>query len=256
MIFYFSGTGNSAFAARSLSRQLSESLHFIPSLKGEEMEFSGESLGFVFPIYSWGIPPLIEEFMQSLADGFCRHVSAQGAKIWMVCTCGDEVALAPEMMKKALENRGLTLHGCWSVIMPNNYVLLPGFNVDKKKVEIAKLEAAPKRLKEIAAMIAASDMRTDVVRGSNPRLKSRLIYPLFKKWGIFPSRWHWTEECVGCEKCAAVCPVGNITMRGSHPRWGENCVSCLACYHNCPTHAVAYGNATQSKGQYVCPLNR
>lgn len=254
MIFYFSGTGNSRYVAQRLSEATGESLHFIPRTDPVEVSFTGNHLGFVFPIYSWGVPPIVSEFISKLSDGFGRHVSASGAKVWMVCTCGDDVALAPEMLRAVLAERHMTLEGAWSVIMPNTYVVLPGFNVDSKRVEIEKLEAAPARVAQIAAEINAGRMATDVVRGKACYAKSRIVYPLFKRWGIFPSRWHWTNECVGCEKCASVCPVRNITMQGDRPRWGGNCVSCLACYHHCPTHAVAYGNATTFKGQYVCPL--
>lgn len=255
MIFYFSGTGNSRYVAQELSKALGESLHFIPQTRPESVQFEGNHLGFVFPIYSWGIPPLVTEFVSSFNDGFGRHVKASGARIWMVCTCGDEVARAPEMMASALAARYMVMEGAWSVIMPNNYVLLPGFNVDAKSVEIKKLEAAPARVASIAEEIRRGQMKTDVTRGSNSYFKSRVIYPLFKKWGVFPSRWHWTPECVGCEKCASVCPMRNIMMQGDRPRWGHSCVSCLACYHYCPTHAVAYGRATEYKGQYYCPLH-
>lgn len=178
----------------------------------------------------------------------------QNAKVAMICTCGDEVALSPEMLSEVLRGRGLDLAGAWSIIMPNNYVLLPGFDTDNREVEASKLDKAPQRIRHVAEKIKSGDWETDVTRGGMAWMKTKLVFPLFKRWGVFPSRWKWTPECIQCGKCSKVCPMGNIVMKGGHPRWGKNCISCVACYHHCPVHAVAYGNITNGKGQYVCPL--
>lgn len=253
MIFYFSGTGNSRLASDVLSKELGEQLVFIPDVKIPDIKFEGESLGFVFPVYSWGVPPLVMEFVKSLPESFIEAVKGQKADVWCVLTCGDEVALAPEMFENAMSKRGITLNSIWSVIMPNNYVLLPGFDVDSKEVERMKLKDAPTRLKKIASGIKEGEGKVDVTRGSLAALKTKCIYPLFRKWGIFPKKWRSTDMCVACGICAESCPLHNITMKDNHPRWGKNCCSCLACYHSCPRHAVAYGSSTKKKGQYFLP---
>lgn len=249
MIFWFSGTGNSAYAARVLKEELTTSLYPIVSTDINSVDWNDDTVGLVFPIYSWGIPPIMLKFVEKLATAQ-PYISQK--KIWMVCTCGDETAMAPEMLEKRMRRCGLNLAAGWSVIMPNNYVILPGFNVDSKDLEQRKLDEALPRIKQIAEKIKSSQWENDYVRGSWPRLKTRLVYPLFKRWGIFPKKWHWTPECVRCGKCAAVCPVKNIKMKGEHPSWGGNCLSCLACYHICPVHAVEYGKTTRHKGQYFC----
>lgn len=137
--------------------------------------------------------------------------------------------------------------------MPNNYVLLPGFDVDKKNIERHKLEEAPKRIHEIAEGIRCHARKIDVVRGSWPWVKTKLIFPLFLRWGISPKKWHSTTSCVGCGICAKSCPLNNVKMDNGVPIWGMNCCSCLACYHSCPRHAVAYGKSTFKKGQYFFP---
>ncbi len=138
--------------------------------------------------------------------------------------------------------------------MPNTYVLLPGFNVDSEKVEMRKLDMAEPRLRHIVDGIVHASWEKDVKEGSFPGFKTKVLYPLFKKYGLNYKKWNWNNECVSCGKCSRVCPVGNITMRGEHPKWGPHCIGCVACYHVCPVHAVGYGKATNSKGQYMCPL--
>ena len=59
MIFFFSGCGNSRYVAETLAAGLNDTLVFIPEAAREgryEYELAeGERLGFVFPIYAWGL---------------------------------------------------------------------------------------------------------------------------------------------------------------------------------------------------------
>lgn len=254
MIYYFSGTGNSRAAAILLAKHLQDKICFIPHVDSCQEIQQGERVGFVFPVYSWGVPPLIIEFIDRLGEEFWKMVNKRNVPVWVVMTCGDEVALAPEMISKAFLVHGVEVESIWSVIMPNDYVLLPGFDVDSKELENEKLAAAPGRLEEIANGIIEGRRTIDVTRGSLPWIKSRIVYPLFKKWGISPRQWHATDACINCGICAKRCPNINITLdNGRHPQWGLDCCSCLACYHSCPEHAIEYGKATRKKGQYYHP---
>ena len=61
MIFYFSGTGNTRWAAETISRKTGEELMFIPEeLKGEcrYTLAEGERIGFCFPVHGWQPPRL------------------------------------------------------------------------------------------------------------------------------------------------------------------------------------------------------
>ncbi len=244
MIYWFSGTGNSAVVAESLASRLSRRMIPIPLASDT---FTGDDLGIVCPVYSWGIPPIVLDFIKKL------KITGKVSYSWVVLTCGDEVAKAPEMIIKALKNKGIDKIGVFSVIMPNNYVLLPGFNIDSPEVEAKKLEASGDKILKIADKIIQRKCKISVTRGSWPNLKTKLIYPLFKKFGISAKKWHWQDQCINCNKCAKACPVENIRIIDGHPHWNNNCTSCLACYHVCPVHAVAYGKETLKKGQYVNP---
>lgn len=249
MIFYFSGTGNSKYVAESLSELIQDSLEFIPDVTWKR-DFDNRDMGIVFPVYSWGVPTIVLNFIKSIPSIIRDKMKSENKKIWCVMTCGDEVALAPEMFLQCLKDCDIEALSIWSVTMPNNYVLLPGFDVDKNSIEDEKLALCKKRIENVSQGILSRSETIDVVRGGMPWIKTKIVYPLFKKWGIFTSKWHYTDKCISCGKCEEICPLHNISMKEKHPEWNENCCSCLGCYHICPTHAVAYGKETKKKGQY------
>ena len=141
----------------------------------------------------------------------------------------------------------------FSVIMANNYGLLPGFDVDSDEVMRKKIEEAPNRLQTISSLLRESYIGLDCTEGSYAYFKTKLIYPLFVKWGISPQKFYSTDMCNGCRRCEKVCPTKNIVLVDKSPEWGRKCTSCLACFHICPMKAIGYGGATKNKGRYFHP---
>lgn len=254
MIIYFSGTGNSRYTARRLAGYLGEEAVDIARNPDVHPEAGMRMLGIVSPVYAWGIPAPVMEWIS------CQRGKCSVPLIWGVLTCGDETGRAPDMLARQLRKAGLQLDAVYSVQMPNNYVLLPGFDVDAKELERRKLEACEDRIRQIAKSIERGERGVDdVVRGPWARLKTGLVYPLFRRWGISERRWKVdTSKCVSCYKCQMACSVGNITLdrrpdlgdERYYPVWHDKCVSCLGCYHVCPQKAISYGKATLRKGHY------
>ena len=248
MIFYYSATGNTHFAARYLADKLG--VEAVNILELTDIPVPEDSVGLMFPIYCWGIPPVFSRFIAKLLPKITTKTY-----LWAACTCGDEAGVAMKRLDRFIQrSRGRGVDAIWSVIMPNTYVLLPGFDVDSEAVEEQKLSEAPARLDRIALQIKNRESGIyDVKEGSLPALRSA-IFPLFVKWGMSPKRWHVSDACIGCGKCERICPAKNITMSEERPKWGDNCYSCCACYHCCPMQAISYANFTKGKSQYLCPL--
>ena len=66
MIFYFSGTGNSAWAAQQLAHLTGDEVYDITALTNPPDVQSAEQIGFVFPIYAWGVPEPMVTFAKKL----------------------------------------------------------------------------------------------------------------------------------------------------------------------------------------------
>lgn len=248
MIACFSGCGNSRLVADRLAELLSDSVTALrPGTDWNAAQGDTERMIWVFPVYSWGIPPVVASHIASAS-------LPEAMDHYMVCTCGDDTGLTDRQWRRMIRARGWKAIGAWSVIMPNTYVTLPGFDVDTPDVAQSKLNAAPARIAAIARGIRHRARVDDVIRGAFPWLKSRIIYPLFKRFMMSPRPFRTTPDCTSCGLCARKCPMGNITIvPGRGPQWGADCAFCLGCYNRCPVHAVAYGRATASKGQYHSP---
>lgn len=247
MIFYFSGTGNSAWVARQLAESQHEELLSIAVETGKDQEYTlkeGEKVGFVFPVYAWGPPEIVLRFVRGLKmekPGF----------LYFVCTCGDDTGRTAQVFSAAVRRKGWECMAGYSVTMPNTYISLPGFDVDEQDVEERKIQNAVARLDFISGEISKR-VRTghfNCHEGVLPFTKTYVLRPFFNLFLMSPAPFHATDACVGCKKCEKACPVHNIKVAG-RPVWGKNCTQCLACYHVCPVHAVQYGKMTRGKGQY------
>jgi len=246
MIYYYSATGNTRFIARTLADYMNDREYSITSIETPPLPDDDENVGIMFPIYSWGVPPVVTQFIDNLP-----LTAIKDHYLWALCSCGDEAGIAMRLLARHISRRrGKSPESMFSVIMPNTYVLLPGFDTDTPDIARAKADAVYTRLHSIAQAVISRSLVTDVHEGSFPALRTRLVFPLFRRWGIKPRLWHASDSCINCGRCALVCPAHNIEMKHSQPVWGQHCYSCCACFHVCPTRAIDYGHATISKSQY------
>lgn len=257
MIITFSGTGNSFMVAELLGNELHDKN--IIKLQGSVLNegrlgqistITDNCIIWVFPTYSWGIPPIVRTFIKqfnvTMAPRCVHH---------LVVTCGDDVGSLVEQWNKLLKEKGWKAGGAWSVQMPNTYVLMKGFNVDTLEVEEDKLRRCPQRVAHIASRIKNGNSEVDVVKGRFAKFKTAVIYPWFVKFDMSPRPFHANDRCISCGLCAQDCPTLNIEMEpvndpAARPKWNNRCALCLRCYHRCPAHAIQYGKATINKGQY------
>lgn len=247
MIFYYSGCGNSKFIAQSIAEALDERLVFIPEAQREgNFEYNlaeNEMLGFVYPIYSWRPPHLVDEFVNQLI------INGKPSYVWTAVTCGDNVGETEKIFRNELSDKGLELKGAFCFKMPNTYVNMMGMSVDKPEIAKEKIAKAKEKLPKAIELIKEHATFSDMIKGGLPRFKSNVIGKSFWKWAS-DKPFFADDKCISCGKCAKVCPVQNITMEYGHPHWNGNCNTCDACYHYCPQHAIQYGNKTKGKGQY------
>ena len=288
MIFYFSGTGNTKWAASKLASATHEDLISIaPYMRADDSSHTlaepfilkeNERLGFVFPVHGWRVPKLVREFIGKMkvqreepdaernsasAESKASSASARNQPFaYCVCTAGDSIGLTIENLNEvisqnpSLQALGITkVSSSYSLIMPESYVGLPFMDVDPKEKEIRKKSKSAQELAVICEEIF--DRKEGVnrlVKGPIPWFFTKVVGGFFENVLITDKRFHVEKDkCVKCGICANVCPVGDIKGgHGEYPEWlhHKDCLTCFTCYHHCPHHAIEFGNQTQKKGQY------
>lgn len=251
MIFYFSGTGNTKWAAERLAEVTNERLLFIPDeLKGEcRYELSeGERIGFCFPVHGWQPPKIVRQFIAKM-----QLSKNNGHYAYALCTCGDSAGRAMDMLGKLLSDKQITLQVTLSLIMPESYVCLPFMYTDTPEREQAKISQAAQELEPFCRLVEQRQSGfSQIVRGALPYTYSHVIGAYFNRFMISDKKFTVDAEvCLHCGKCAEVCPTGNIELTDL-PSWknDNSCTCCLSCYHHCSVHAINYGRITRRRKQY------
>jgi len=255
MIFYFSGTGNSLWVAKELADFYNDKLIAVseelmkPNNNFTYSVSSAEKIFFVFPVHSWGTDVLTFRFLKKM-----NLINYQKQPVFVVCTCGDECGYTAKVVKRILRKKSVTLTRAYSVQMPNNYVLMSGFDVDDKEKETQKLAEAHNRIRLIIDDISTGKGEKLYVRGKFSFLKTEIIYPLFRKQGIKRNLFYAKDSCISCGLCVDICPTKTISMQGQRPKWDKKtCVQCTACINRCPVRAIEYGKISETKGRYCHP---
>lgn len=239
MLYYFSGTGNSQWAAETLAAQLGdEAMSITAAPAGERIAArAGEAIGVVFPIYAWGAPRIMERFLE-------RVNVEPGAYAYAVCTCGDEAGSAMKVLKKRF-----AYDAAWSVAMPNNYII--GYDVDKPELAREKVARAGERLAEIARAVRGRERIYSVHAGPAAWLKTAVACPAFNAFARGTKPFFAGDACNACSLCAENCPSGAIRMVDKKPVWvRKHCEQCMRCIMRCPKACIQYGAHTAHKGRY------
>lgn len=243
MIFYFTGTGNSLFAANRILSEGEELIHIADAIKENRYEYTisrGENVGFVFPVYFYTVPNIIKEFVSNL--------KLEGAEyIYAVITCGGGISQAGAVFQKMLSKRNLKLSLVTPLLMPDNSMLF--YQIPSAEAGKERLRDAEKELVQIKAMV---NRREEKAVGSSTAISDLvgLGFQLCNK----TAKFYADEHCIGCGLCADCCPQDVIVMQNGKPQWIKpTCQKCSSCICRCPKQAIQYGNATKKRNRYVNP---
>jgi ferredoxin len=245
-IFYFTGTGNSLVFAKKLSENIpgSDIVPIAGSIARDTISTDAEIVGIVFPMYFWGIPKIVAEFVGKLS-------MEKAVYFFYVMTSGD--FSSPQYVSgrfdRILKKKNKKVNAGYRVAMPSNYI---------KMYEVDPPELINKKNRQIKFWI--DKISKDVTGGKDDPLKDKftpaamLVNWLWKiNVNKSDDKFHAEDGCNSCGICKDVCPVNNIVMTSEKPEWNNKCQECLACIHICPQRAIQSGKSTRNKGRYLHP---
>ena len=241
MIFVFSGTGNSYSVAQRISAATGVKMVDLAAAvryKRYGYDAAGEDVGFVFPVYYYGLPRMVAELAENI---MVRNLG----RVFAVATCGEESGGACEMLAEKLSGR-LKLDACYDVVMPDNSIF--AFEPPTPEEEKATLEKADARVEEIVASIRNRESGDFCLHKGDRDWRE--IYPMYEEQRV-TEPFRITDKCIECRLCEEICPEQAIKVYHRKPVWDEEkCSLCMGCLELCPKDAIEYGNATVGRRRF------
>ena len=248
MVIYFSGTGNSEYCAKYIHDKLDcqrdgeivNSFDYIKSNQNGRF-VSEEPWIFVAPTYCWRLPHVFEDFI--------RASSFDGSKeAYFIMTCGSDIGNAKKSLERLCLEKGFKYMGVAEIIMPENYIAM--FSVPDKEESARIVSAAMRPLKRVVRQIQNGEEIENSKVTLIDRIKSGPVNPVFYKLFVKAKAFYPTEKCIGCGKCADLCPTNNIMISEGRPVWEDKCTHCMACICRCPMEAIEYKEKSKGKRRY------
>lgn len=247
MIVFYTGTGNSRYAAEAIAHFTGDELFDATAAmrNNESAALSSERPWiFVSPTYCWRIPKIFQKW---ISDGkFSGNKEA-----YFIMTCGSDIGNAEKHLKAFCSEKGFSYRGVQEVVMPENYVAM--FAVPGEE-ESASIRKKADTVLDNAGRIINEGLELESPRaGILATIKSGPVNPAFYAMSVKSKAFKVSDACISCEKCAKSCPVHGIDMVDGKPVWNGNCTHCMACICGCPQSAIEYGKISVGKPRYQCP---
>lgn len=236
-IFCFTTTGNSLYAAKEIASGLDAK---VISMSKKYTECEDDVIGFVFPVYFWGLPKTVERFIHQL------NFKNKQAYVFAVFSYGGGAPGIAGVLDKALQARGVKLQYNQRIKNADNYIIK--YKI-KDQSEYQKNEAD-----KIQLVVQDVKARKQNHTGNLGAI-SKQIYKLFPANDPACDRnFKVLDTCTGCTSCERICPANNIVMQDNKPSFKHQCEHCLACVHVCPVMAIQWKKEYKDNRSYHHPL--
>lgn len=247
--FYFSGTGNTKWAAEQFSN--------IVTCKGHKAQLfsidinekltdaiikdiigNSDFIGFANPIYGADIPPIMKRFISRL-NSIYQNEKTIIRSTYIINTCGYVNAFGPIAAKKLFANTCFNLKGYVNIRLCNN-VSTPKLKVDRiKKTVINNRKVRGK--KELVLLSKRLLRGRKYINGFGPYLIPGIVIRHRMKKAIennYKSLSVDSQKCKKCMLCINTCPTQSITLYDNQFKFSPSCTACMRCYNFCQTSAI------------------
>lgn len=251
MIFYFSGTGNSYYVAKSLAAKLGDTIMSIAeAVENENYTYQlgkNEAVGFVYPIHAWIPPKIVLSFAEKLSLS-----SNTTPYVYSIFTFAGVNEGAWKSLSHHLKKANISLKGDYHILMPGNYLL--GVNKLSEEEITSRIETADLKIEKISLSIQKQE--ANYIKKSYSFLKHHVVNKLFQMTANH-TPFMVNNNCVGCAKCIKACSLGALSLHEHKPvQNAKLCIQCMGCINRCPVEAIDFSKKTKGKKRYVHPIYR
>ena len=185
---------------------------------------------------------------------FVQSLILEGATYRIIATVADglgQTASVQQGFEVRWAHQALMPLGTVEIDMPQNYLLFfkmhpPSHNREKVKNACTSLDSISDSIHSLTPLPEPAVKKWEIAA-------TRMVLAPYYKHFMSAKGFRATKDCIGCGKCAAACPMSNISMEMHKPSWGSKCIHCMACINLCPKEAIEYGRHTRGKLRYHGP---
>lgn len=226
VVFYFTATGNSLYAAKQLSEQ---PVSIAQAIHDKEKIYRADTIGIICPVFGHEVPELVREFLEAAVF--------ETSYFYMVLTYGYRHGGAVELAQQMLKEIGIQPSYLNVLLMVDNF--LPGFDMDRQRELDKKVEEHLRKIRE--DIENRRHFFAPVTETDRAAHREFLARKAAMPGNVLQNFYRITEECIGCEICTRVCPKHCFHMEGHKSSWNpDGCIHCMACVHACPMMAIRF----------------
>lgn len=248
-IFYFSATGNSLSLARNLANELinCELVPIAKAITKESIVVSTPRIGIVFPVFAWGMPRIVEEFVNKLTFIGKPYIFA-------IATCVAIQGNSLKDLRKAFRQKGADLNAGFAVKSGRSSLMRLN-SLDKIIIKLDRNRLRLRPAEDRLPMITAKIEKLGVHRPETSSLAANIFGSIFhglalKTFRSIDHSFFVEDSCSGCGNCSKICPRSNIVIEEGRPTFLHNCEFCHACIQWCPNFSIKQPNFDRSLKQY------
>ena len=232
---YFSGTGNSRYAAELFCRNYDEESRWYSIEDPDALTAvtDADLIVFVYPVQFSTVPKIVRDYVTQNKELW------KNKKVFVIATMGLFSGDGAGSLGRILHRYGAEVTGGLHLNMPDSVA-------DEKA-----LKRPPEKNRELVKQ-AEQKIRESVRQLKEGHPTQEGIGLLYRLAGFFGQRAYFghktrkyssklkidKEKCIGCGKCETLCPMKNITIEDQKAVPGDRCTMCYRCINKCPAQAI------------------